>query len=376
MSLLSSLFGKKDTPKKEKAIVKALETTTEKSNTPSLHLKGKPDAVGLYPAELVMLSLAEHYITTETNFPGYLINTYEIANPPKILKSLQAKGLIEVGSMIDSLDHFNLPELKEIAASLGIVVKGKKADLISRLSEAGEDSLSRFFKERTWKLTESGKEELKANPYIQYFLEKHSYNVNEVGVDIWSVNDEFVKNPKRPYRDIIYRQLNNQMNKASIAFQKDPMSGSTNTHQYCECYRMMGLFIEEEGKSFVNAADFYFQYLFKRINIHAGLQLLQTYNLFKNDRKYQAEAIKRYYNDIQLNPFHKTELLRLIDELNIDGEAVRESMIASFKRANDTGVMTEKEAADFIILELNGEGDKSRELAETLAKKAVKKLSR
>lgn len=376
MSLLSSLFGKKDTPKKEKAIVKALETTTEKSNTPSLHLKGKPDAVGLYPAELVMLSLAEHYITTETNFPGYLTNTYEIANPPKILKSLQAKGLIEVGSMIDSLDHFTLPELKEIAASLGIVVKGKKADFISRLSEAGEDSLSRFVKERTWKLTESGKEELKANPYIQYFLEKHSYNVNEVGVDIWSVNDEFVKNPKRPYRDIIYRQLNNQMNKASIALQKDPMSGSTNTHQYCECYRMMGLFIEEEGKSFVNAADFYFQYLFKRINIHAGLQLLQTYNLFKNDRKYQAEAIKRYYNDIQLNPFHKTELLRLIDELNIDGEAVRESMITSFKRANDTGVMTEKEAADFIILELNGEGDKSRELAETLAKKALKKLSR
>ena len=50
-------------------------------------------------------------------------------------------------------------------------------------------------------------------------------------------------------------------------------------------------------------------------------------------------------------------------------------MIISFKRANDTGVMTEKEAADFVILELNGEGDKSRELAERLAKKAVKKLS-
>ncbi len=375
MSLLSSLFGKKDTPKKEKVVVKALETTKETSNTPSLHLKVKPDAIGLYPAELVMLSLAEHYITTETNFPGYLTNTYEIANPPKILKSLQAKGLIKVGSLIDSLDHFKFPELKEIAASLGIVVKGKKADIISRLSEAGEDSLSQFVKERTWKLTESGKEELKANPYIQYFLEKHPYNVNEVGVDIWSVNDEFVKNPKQPYRDIIYRQLNNQMNKASIAFQKDPMSGSTNTHQYCECYRMMGLFIEEEGKSFVNAADFYFQYLFKRINIHAGLQLLKACNLFKNDRKYQVEAIQRYYNDIQLYPFHKAELLRLIDELSIDGEAVTESMITSFKRANAHGVMTEKEAADFIILELNGEGDKSRELAVTLAKKAVKKLS-
>ena len=372
MSRLSSLFGKKDASKKEQVVVEVSETTKETSITPSLHLKGKPDAAGLYPSELVMLSLAEHYITTETNYPGYLTYTYEIANPLKILKSLQAKGLIEVGSAIDALDHFKLPELKEIAASLGIVVKGKKTDIISQLSEAGEDSLSRFVNERTWKLTESGKAELKANPYIQYFLEKHPYNVNEVGVDIWSVNDEFVKNPKRPYRDIIYQQLNNQMNKASIAFQKDPMSGSANTHQYCECYRMMGLFIEEEGKSFVDAADFYFQYLFKRINIHAGLQLLKTYKLFKNDRKYQVEAIQRYYDDIQLYPFHKTELLRLIDELNIDGEAVRESMKISFKRANDTGIMTEKEAADFVILELNGEGDKSRELAEKLAKKAIK----
>ena len=375
MSLLSSLFGKKDAPKKEQVAVEVSATKKDASKTPSLHLKGKPDAVGLYPSELVMLSLAEQYTTTETNFPGYLTYTYEIANPPKILKSLQTKGLIEVGSAIDALDHFKLPELKGIASSLGIVVKGKKADIISQLSKAGEDSLSQFVKERTWKLTVSGIEELKANPYIQYFLEKHPYNVNEVGVDIWSVNEQFVKKPKRPYRDIIYCQLNDQMNKAALAFQRDPMSGSANTQQYCECYRMMGLFIEEEGKSFVNAADLYFQYLFNRINIHAGLQLLQTYKLFKNDRKYQAEAIQRYYDNIQLYPFHKTELLRLIDELNIDGKAARESMITSFKRANNTGIMTEQEAADFVIHELNGDGDKSRELAEKLDKKAVKKLS-
>ena len=375
MSLLSSLFGKKDAQKKEQVIVKVSEISKDAGRTPSLHLKGKPDAAGLYPSELVILSLAERYKTTETNFPGYLTYTYEIANPPKTLKSLQAKGLIEVGSAIDALDLFKLPELMEIAASLGVAVRGKKADIITQLSDVGEEGLSQFVKERTWKLTESGKDELNANPYIQFFLEKHPYNVNEVGVDIWSVNDEFVKNPKRPYRDIIYRQLNNQMNKAAIAFQKDPMSGSANTHQYCECYRMLGLFIEEEGKSFVNAADFYFQYLYKRINIHAGLQLLKTYKIFKGDKKYQAEAIQRYYDDIQLYPFHKTELLRLIDELGIESDAVRESMITSFQRTNDSGIMTAQDAADFVILELNGEGDKSRELAEKLAKQAVKKLS-
>ena len=46
----------------------------------------------------------------------------------------------------------------------------------------------------------------------------------------------------------------------------------------------------------------------------------------------------------------------------------------SFERAQDTGVMTVKEAADFIILELSGDVDQSRDLAYKLAKKAVKKM--
>ncbi len=374
MSLISSLFGKKNRPEQEQNTKTVIETKTENVKAPSLHFRGKPDVNGLYPSELVMLSLADHFKTTETVFPGYLTHTFEIANPPKMLKSLQKKGLIEVGAAIEALDSFKLPELKEIASSLEIAVKGNKADIISRLSEVDEDRLSQFVKERKWKLTGGGQEALKANPYIQYFLEKHPYDVKEVGVDIWTVNEDFVKNPKRPYRDIIFRQLNDRMNEASIVIQKDPTSGSAYTYRYCECHRIMGLFIEEEGKSYLNAADCYFQYLFERINIHAGLQLFKTYNLFKSDKKRQAEVLQGYYNDIQLYPFHKTELLRLIDELDIEGDALRETMITSFKRSNDTGMMTEQEAADFVIFELNGEGDKSRELANKVAKRVVKRI--
>ena len=46
----------------------------------------------------------------------------------------------------------------------------------------------------------------------------------------------------------------------------------------------------------------------------------------------------------------------------------------SFKRTQSVGVMDAKEAADFIILELSGDVDQSRELAYKLAKKAVKKV--
>jgi len=373
MSLFSALFGKK------KEDVNAKNPTSNPTNSspktsPSLHLRGKPDVNGLYPAELVMLAVAERYKTTETNFSNYFLQKYEIANPLKMLKSLQAREFLDISSPVDMLPNLKVAELKEIATKIGIEAKGKKADIISLLSNATPETLANHIKERKWRLTDHGQAVLKQNPYVQYFIDQHTYDVTTVGVTIWSVNESLFKNTNLSYRDIIYRQLNDQMNKAAIAFQRNPLSGSADTHTYCECYRLMGLFIEEEGKSYINASDMYFQYLYKNINIHAARSLLVGYKLSQNDKKYQKELIGQYYDSIQLYPFQRTELLRLIDELNIEGEAVREAMITSFKRANDTGIMTAKEAADFIIYELSGEVDKSRDLAEKLAKKAVKRL--
>ena len=374
MSIISSLFGKKSAKNDNQPNVEKVETIKRITNTPLLHLKGKPDAYGLYPAELVMLSLAEKYKTTETDFPSYLTHTYEISNPLKMLKDLHNRTFLEIGNAKDCLPGFKLTELKEIAVALNIPVKGKKAEIIDQLSGVSEDVLGSFVKERTWKITEKGTEALKANPYIQYFLEKHNYDVSEVGVNIWTVNEEFVKDPKRLYRDIIYGQLNKAMNEASIQFQKNPASGTSATSRYCECYRLMGLFIEEEGKSYINASDMYFQYLFKRINIHAGLQLLVNWKTFNYDKKFRETFISRYYEEIQLFPYKKTELLRLLDELNINGDEVRKNLITSFERAQDAGVMNVKEAADFIILELSGDVDQSRDLAYKLARKAVRKI--
>lgn len=375
MGMFSSLFKKKpgntvDT----KSDISPVSTPVVSS--PTLHLRGKPDANGLYPSELVMLAVAERFNTTETDFPSYLKYSYEIVNPSKMLLSLQSKGLIGVGNAKDSLEFLKVAELKEIASVLGLPSKGKKAEIIAAISQVEEVNYAQLVKDRKWILTSAGSEALKLNPYIHYFLEPHPYSITSVGVDIWAVNEEFVKNPKRPFRDIIYRLLNDKMNEAALTFQKNPHSGSAYTHQYCECYRTMGLFVEEEGKSFVNASDLYFQYIYKRINIQAGLQLLLHYSINKNDKAALDEIFERYYDDIQLAPFHRTELLRIIDELGINGDAIREAFITSFKRANDTGVMSENEAADFVILELNGEVDQSRELALSLARKAVKKLGK
>lgn len=380
MSILSSLFGKKGNKDNPKVNVNEPVTVVQKNETmsasTSYHLRGLPDANGLYPSELVMLSVAEKYKTTETNYPKYLTYNYEIPNPLKMLKDLKARGFVREGSSIETLSILKLQELKTIASQLNIKGKAKKEDVIAQLSKEDEKAISEIVSDRAWKLTDIGEAAVKANPYIQYFLEEHSYNIAEVGVTIWTVNEDYVKNPKRLYRDIIFRQLNDQMNNAHLDFMAKHTLGSTSTQKYCECYRMMGLFIEEEGKSYINAADYYFQYIYKNINIHAGLQLVNGYKLkmIMKDTKNLTELYNRYYDDIKLYPFQRTELQRLIDELGVPGEDVRGSLIDSFMRADDTGIMTVNEAADFVLLELTGNIDKSRDLSDKLAKKALKSV--
>jgi len=211
MGIFKSLFGKKDNQDApQPQLTPVVNTSAQRSpvSSPKLHMRGKPDEKGLYPGELVLLHVAERYKVSETNYPGYLTYQYEIANPVKALKNLQSRGFIEVGSAYDALPSYKVNELKEIAAAIGVTVKGKKADIIYQLSEIEESKIGAFVKDRNWKRTATGQAALDANPYIGYFLGKHDYNVTEVGVNIWTVNEDFLKNPRQPYRDVIYRQLN------------------------------------------------------------------------------------------------------------------------------------------------------------------------
>ena len=84
MGILSLLFGKKTAIQSKPMQQSGLKK--EKQSIPTLHLKGKPDANGLYPSELVMLAVAEKFTILETNYPKYLTYTYEIVNPLKTRK--------------------------------------------------------------------------------------------------------------------------------------------------------------------------------------------------------------------------------------------------------------------------------------------------
>ena len=375
MSFFASLFRKKSLDTRQLPI-KTAEMHEESKNIPVLHLKGKPDIYGLYPAELIMLSIAERYEVSETDFPRWLIHKFEIYNPVNILKNLQDRMFLEIGNVMDYLPRLKLAELKELAIALNVSDKGKKTEIIERLTSVPEDVLSNVIKKRMWRLTNKGIEAVKANPYIQYFLEKHSYDTTEVGVDIWMINNAVIEAPKMKYRDIIYRQLNLVANEMYIQISTNPESGTAMPHRYCECYRMMSLFIEEEGRSYVDVLNLYSWYLFERINVYGGLSLLNEYRLRMNGVDSEDTCIENYYNNVQLYPFHKEDLFRILGKLNADSYEIRKMMIESFARTRDVGIMSADEAVDSIILELSGDVDKSRELACKLAKNAIKKVKR
>lgn len=165
-------YNKHGAVRKDSTPLKALSPVGNTSIKSPALLRGVADAQGLYPSELVMFYVVERYKTDDNEFSGYLTKDYEIVNPPKMIKNLNSRGYICVGSPSDALTTLKLSKLKEIATSLGLSSSGKKAEIIERLSKVDEETLGDYIKSRSWKLTEIGRRELDANPYVVFFLGK------------------------------------------------------------------------------------------------------------------------------------------------------------------------------------------------------------
>lgn len=374
MGILSALFGAK-AKKKDESLPNKVSVNTQGKVTDNRKriFRGVADVNGLYPSELIMLAVAEKYATDDTNYPGYLSSAFEVMNPSKVLHELHAKGYLETSSSKDVLPDYTISDLKSLAASLNVQVKGKKADIISQLSQIDDKQIDNLVKKRKWKLTDKGISAINSNRYISYFLEKYKSDPFEIGVDIWSVNRDIVNNPRQPFRDVIYRQMNEKVNEAALEIMKNPMGGSYATHYYCDCTRAMALFLEEE-KSYENAADMYFEYIFRYINIQNGLQFLISYKLLKGNRQAQKDLVEKFGTKAQLYDFQRKELLRFIDNLDKSNEDIRNMMIICFRRSGDSGIMEPDEVADYLFLALSGNDDAASNICKKAAMRATKKI--
>lgn len=392
MGLFSKLFSKKSTPQAQVIVSqhpRSQNVSAASSKPAKLHPKGKPDSEGLYPGDIAMLNLAETLIVGSERFPD-ILSSYGVSNPMITLDTMKSKGYVVIGDAIGALPSLKVGELKEIAKTLGVKQSGKKADIITAISNADDGRLNDLVSVRMWCLTDLGRAAVARNSYVGFMMDTHVYNTSLV--DFWKMSDICLEHPNMQYRDVFYHQLDEKKNAlsmeivtttASLAKAKNISADALRkknslfftTEEFCECLRSMALFIEEEGSSYVNAADLYFQYLFERINVHAGLGMANDARLIygrdKIDKNQLNTYLSDFYRDSQIDETAIKEVLRIKEEAGINDVEFRDALIQSFNRAEHSGFMSPTEAADFVILELSGENQKAEALCRKVGKKAL-----
>lgn len=200
-----------------------------------------PSKNGLRPHEIAMLSHAPHYKTTGNDFPRYWHFDYGIDNPQQVLNMLLENGFIRVATAKESAGSLKIPELKSILSEFAVTAKGKKADLVIAVRESiSEEDLNAKIPVRSYALTELGEQELKENEYVAYFGGSSRY-----GLTVWDMNRLLQGYPHKLFRDKIWANFNQQMQKSAEALQKDGDMYSFYLQEISIHYEMCDFLIEE-----------------------------------------------------------------------------------------------------------------------------------
>lgn len=200
-------------------------------------IKGmKPNEVGLYPHEVLLLSYAPKYYLEGNSYPGFWWYKYGVKDVDKCLITLKDRGFLQIGSLRSAIEKETAAVLKDVLKDNRLKVSGKKAELVQRLlDEVSEEKLNTIFTKRTYDLTDAGNEILKKEDNIPYI---HRHGIEDL--DIWSLSEK-VKNrkPGLSFRDVIWGYLNER----SMIHIKNSDFGL-----YRNCRFSMSEFVKEEGK--------------------------------------------------------------------------------------------------------------------------------
>lgn len=271
MSFFSSIFGGKNA---QPSATDHQKTNVPQTKTPS---KGYPSVSGLYPHEIILLSMAEKYKTNETKYPDKLRTDYGIGFPKELFSKLFKGGYIRAAGASDSLNNLKLVELKAIAEASGVNTGGEKSDLCERISNSvSEHDLENFISERYWKITEKGEAELRDNMYLDILTGDHTFSLQQVGIDILFLNKMHNEKPQLHVRDVVWGELN----RISLVEYKESFS-SKNFSKYCEVLRTMALFLEEEQKHSQSLSQ-YCRYIHYNNSFRAGFAALNDLMLSKD----------------------------------------------------------------------------------------------
>ena len=363
MGFLKSLF------KKEKG-------NTQENNQDATVLgnggsyKGYPSSSGLYPAEVMMLFYAPSYKISEITYPDKFRTEYGVAFPKEIFAKLERDGYIRESLPIETIDKLKFTELKKIAAENNLKVSGNKAELVDRISQnLSNDKLETYALERYWVLTERGEREKSENEYLGFLLEKHSYDLEEVGISLLRLNELHKQNGELNVRDLIWGELNKlSISSYQQAFQNGDFS------LYCSILKIMSYFIEEESK-YLEALKLCARYQFYHINFEAGMRSVQR--LRETAEISMIDTISDlYYMDIEILPYMITRIKELMSKSGMNSSELNKLLLTEFNAISDDGYLSKKLTAQFIMDQLAGNITDAKKLCIEATKNAKRKIQR
>ena len=361
MGLFSSLFGKKEKKEEPKVVVSSsnsdvsMSVPTNPNSTVSDEIKN-----------IVLLALSEKFKVGEKQYPGYMVNVYGIPFPNEGFAKLKEKGFIRETTAPETLSHLTLPELKEIATKYEVKTSGKKDALCQRMTEEiPVDELEKSVTVRFWKITDEGQTELTKYPYISFYLEKHKYSLDQLGLNLKELSQLFKGKENLRTRDIIWGEFNRRTTEYYAEAIKD-----AEFYGYNENLRAMALFLEEEER-FLDGLASYARYLYYHVNFGASAKALRYYLILKD----MNHSIDMFRMESELLPFMKDELLALSNECGYDSAKLSEFLRESFLKEKDEGLFTIDQLMDVVFLQLNGDNQSHKGICEEALKSGIKKMS-
>lgn len=353
----------KSNGEKNLGIGSLINVKTEIINTPSEPdvipvekiIKGmKPNDVGLYPHEILLLSYAPKYYLEGNSYPGFWWYQYGVKDVDKCLISLRDRGFLQFGSLRSAIEKETAAVLKDVLKDNGLKVSGKKAELVQRLmDEVSEEKLNTIFTKRTYNLTDAGNEILKKEDYIPYI---HRHGIEDL--NIWSLSEK-VKNrkPGRSFRDVIWGYLNER----GMIHIKDGNFGL-----YRNCRFSMSEFVKEEGKldnAFALLAEV-IRYDLSGLSNGFSMQFMEIY----------ADGYFPYKNSIvTMAPGITSRVVDYQEKKGLSDDELKNKLLEEMNRIQlPFSLFTAEECADIVLMEIH----KDEEGLEKLYNKAKRRFKK
>lgn len=165
---------------------------------------------GMRLSDVMLLEYCTYgsYPNPPNGYPQVWESSYGITDVNAVLSSLEERGYIRFKTAKEMLPMLTVPQLKAAAAAVGVSAKGKKADLIFALSNVPDSELEQAIPNRKYRLTEKGDAAHKANAHVIFAVQHTGINVSPERME-----ELVAENPKIPFRDLIWGELNSRVDK-------------------------------------------------------------------------------------------------------------------------------------------------------------------